>query len=134
MELEIHLLMCCSHDGVRPCMNSNLEPAHRETLRMSMSRSLTSAECCCHLVVLTCTSFPSSSPVSSTSDLGPKGRKSETSVTEMQSHRDIGPCGPNSRAVVPSISAEQPLSNYSGEQRERESITQCIKLDPIPAL
>lgn len=85
---------------------------------MSMSRSLTGAECFCHLVVFTCTSFPFS-PLSSTSDLGPKGRNSETSVTEMQSHRDSGPCGSNSRAVVPSISAEQPLSNYSGELKER---------------
>lgn len=86
---------------------------------MSMSRSLASAQCFCHLVVLTRTYFPFSFPLSSTSDLGPKGRNSETSVTEMQSHRDSGLCGPNSRAVVPSISAEQPLSNYSGEQRER---------------
>lgn len=86
-------------------------------------------KCVCHLVVLTkyitnqwVYSVPISSQLSSTSDLGPKGRSSETSVTEMQSHRDTNPCGPNSRAVVPSISAEQPLSNYSGTKTELEKI------------
>ncbi|XP_062242849.1 UPF0606 protein KIAA1549L [Platichthys flesus] len=50
----------------------------------------------------------------STSDLGPKGRSSETSVTEMQSRHDNNPYGLTTRAALPSITAEQPLSNYSG--------------------
>ncbi|CAN9506995.1 unnamed protein product [Ophioblennius macclurei] len=49
----------------------------------------------------------------STSDLGPKGRSSETSVAEMRSQRDNNPYGP-ARAALPSITAEQPVSNYSG--------------------
>ncbi|XP_024911440.1 UPF0606 protein KIAA1549L isoform X4 [Cynoglossus semilaevis] len=57
---------------------------------------------------------PGKSVRRSTSDLGPKGRSSEKSVREMQSHHDTNPYGPNSRAVLPSISADQPLSNYSG--------------------
>ncbi|XP_035855309.1 UPF0606 protein KIAA1549L isoform X1 [Sander lucioperca] len=50
----------------------------------------------------------------STSDLGPTGRSSETSVTEMQSQHDNNPYGPTTRAALPSITAEQPVSNYSG--------------------
>ncbi|KAM4743700.1 UPF0606 protein KIAA1549L [Anableps anableps] len=50
----------------------------------------------------------------STSDLGPKGRSSETSVTEMRSQREKNPYGPFTRAALPSITAEQPVSNYSG--------------------
>ncbi|KAG7483145.1 hypothetical protein JOB18_040602 [Solea senegalensis] len=50
----------------------------------------------------------------STSDLGPKGRISDTSLTGMQSHHDSNPYGPTTRAALPSITAEQPLSNYSG--------------------
>ncbi|XP_029702263.1 UPF0606 protein KIAA1549L isoform X2 [Takifugu rubripes] len=50
----------------------------------------------------------------STSDLGPKGRSSEKSVTEMQRQRDSSPYGPTTRAALPSITAEQPVSNYSG--------------------
>ncbi|XP_028257969.1 UPF0606 protein KIAA1549L [Parambassis ranga] len=50
----------------------------------------------------------------STSDLGPKRRNSETSVTEMRSQHDNNPYGPTARAVLPSITAEQPVSNYSG--------------------
>ncbi|XP_041848928.1 UPF0606 protein KIAA1549L [Melanotaenia boesemani] len=50
----------------------------------------------------------------STSDLGPKGRNSETSVTEMRSQHENNPYGPTTRAALPSITAEQPVSNYSG--------------------
>ncbi|CAG05712.1 unnamed protein product [Tetraodon nigroviridis] len=50
----------------------------------------------------------------STSDLGPKGRSSEKSVMEMQRQRDSSPYGPTTRAALPSITAEQPVSNYSG--------------------
>ncbi|XP_058485078.1 UPF0606 protein KIAA1549L isoform X2 [Solea solea] len=50
----------------------------------------------------------------STSDLGPKGRISDTSLTGMQSHHDGNPYGPTTRAALPSITADQPLSNYSG--------------------
>ncbi|XP_027871513.1 UPF0606 protein KIAA1549L isoform X2 [Xiphophorus couchianus] len=50
----------------------------------------------------------------STSDLGPKGRSSETSVTEMRSQREKNPYGPFTRAALPSITAEQPVPNYSG--------------------
>nr|XP_040017097.1 UPF0606 protein KIAA1549L isoform X2 [Gasterosteus aculeatus aculeatus] len=50
----------------------------------------------------------------STSDLGPKARSSATSVTERQSQHDDNPYGPTTRAVLPSITAEQPVSNYSG--------------------
>ncbi|KAM9764755.1 UPF0606 protein KIAA1549L isoform 2-T2 [Menidia menidia] len=50
----------------------------------------------------------------STSDLGPKGRSSETSVTEMRSQHENNPYGPTPRAALPSITAEQPVSNYSG--------------------
>lgn len=53
MELEIHLLMCCSHDGLGPCINLNFEPVNRETARMSMSSSLTGTKYVCHLVALT---------------------------------------------------------------------------------
>ncbi|XP_047187673.1 UPF0606 protein KIAA1549L [Scophthalmus maximus] len=49
----------------------------------------------------------------STSDLGPKGRSSQTSATERQSQHD-NPYGLTTRAALPSITAEQPLSNYSG--------------------
>ncbi|XP_062284149.1 UPF0606 protein KIAA1549L [Scomber scombrus] len=57
---------------------------------------------------------PGTSLKRSTSDLGPKGRNSETSVTEMQSQHDNNPYGPTARAALPSITAEQPVSNYSG--------------------
>eukprot|EP00064_Thunnus_orientalis_P005309 superscaffoldBa00000512_g5323 len=57
---------------------------------------------------------PGTSLRRSTSDLGPKGRSSETSVTEMQSQHDNNPYGPTARAALPSITAEQPVSNYSG--------------------
>ncbi|KAM9860637.1 UPF0606 protein KIAA1549L [Aulostomus maculatus] len=50
----------------------------------------------------------------SISDLGPKGRSTETSVTEVQSPHDNNPYGPTTRAALPSITAEQPVSNYSG--------------------
>ncbi|XP_054892822.1 UPF0606 protein KIAA1549L [Poeciliopsis prolifica] len=50
----------------------------------------------------------------STSDLGPKGRSSETSVAEMRSQREKNPYGPFTRAALPSITAEQPVPNYSG--------------------
>ncbi|XP_037304182.2 UPF0606 protein KIAA1549L isoform X1 [Pungitius pungitius] len=50
----------------------------------------------------------------STSDLGPKARSSATSVTERQSQHDDNPYGPTTRAALPSITAEQPVSNYSG--------------------
>ncbi|TKS70051.1 UPF0606 protein KIAA1549L [Collichthys lucidus] len=55
---------------------------------------------------------PGTSLRRSTSDVGPKGRSSETS--EMQSQHDNNPYGPTTRAVLPSITAEQPVSNYSG--------------------
>ncbi|KAM9366094.1 UPF0606 protein KIAA1549L [Symphorus nematophorus] len=57
---------------------------------------------------------PGTSLRRSTSDLGPKGRSSETSVTELQSQHDNNPYGPTTRAALPSITAEQPVSNYSG--------------------
>ncbi|XP_070821244.1 UPF0606 protein KIAA1549L [Chaetodon trifascialis] len=57
---------------------------------------------------------PGTSLRRSTSDLGPKGRSSETSVTEMQSQHDNNPYAPTTRAALPSITAEQPVSNYSG--------------------
>ncbi|KAM3625898.1 uncharacterized protein V6R79_019433 [Siganus canaliculatus] len=57
---------------------------------------------------------PGTSLRRSTSDLGPKGRSSETSVTEMQNQHDSNPYGPTTRAALPSITAEQPVSNYSG--------------------
>uniref|UniRef100_UPI0037E92C4E UPF0606 protein KIAA1549L n=1 Tax=Semicossyphus pulcher TaxID=241346 RepID=UPI0037E92C4E len=57
---------------------------------------------------------PGTSLRRSTSDLGPKGRSSEKSVTEMQSQHDNNPYGPVTRAALPSITAEQPVSNYSG--------------------
>ncbi|XP_035992312.1 UPF0606 protein KIAA1549L isoform X2 [Fundulus heteroclitus] len=50
----------------------------------------------------------------STSDLGPKGRSSETSVAEMRSQREKNPYGPTTRAALPSITAERPVPNYSG--------------------
>ncbi|XP_015229220.1 PREDICTED: UPF0606 protein KIAA1549L homolog isoform X1 [Cyprinodon variegatus] len=50
----------------------------------------------------------------STSDLGPKGRSSETSVAEMRSQCEKNPYAPTTRAVLPSITAEQPVPNYSG--------------------
>nr|XP_057945410.1 UPF0606 protein KIAA1549L isoform X1 [Doryrhamphus excisus] len=57
---------------------------------------------------------PGTSLRRSISDLGPKGRSSQTSVTEMQSPHDNNPYGPSSRAALPSITIEQPVSNYSG--------------------
>ncbi|XP_074469691.1 UPF0606 protein KIAA1549L [Sebastes fasciatus] len=57
---------------------------------------------------------PGTSLRRSTSDLGPKGRSSETSVAEMQSQHDNNPYGPTTRAALPSITAEKPVSNYSG--------------------
>lgn len=53
--------------------------------------------------------------LSSISDLGPKGKSSQTSVTEMQTPHDNNLYGPSSRAALPSITIEQPVSNYSGE-------------------
>ncbi|XP_056135359.1 UPF0606 protein KIAA1549L [Lampris incognitus] len=50
----------------------------------------------------------------SSSDLGPKGRSSETSVTDIQSQHDSNPYGPVSRPALTSVTAEQTLSNYSG--------------------
>ncbi|XP_034419444.1 UPF0606 protein KIAA1549L [Cyclopterus lumpus] len=57
---------------------------------------------------------PGTSLRRSSSDLGPKARSSTTSVTEMQSQHDNNPYGPTTRAALPSITAEQPVSNYSG--------------------
>ncbi|XP_077451224.1 UPF0606 protein KIAA1549L isoform X1 [Stigmatopora argus] len=57
---------------------------------------------------------PGTSLRRSISDLGPKGRSSQTSVTEMQNPNDNNPYGPSSRAALPSITIEQPVSNYSG--------------------
>ncbi|XP_013857342.1 UPF0606 protein KIAA1549L isoform X2 [Austrofundulus limnaeus] len=50
----------------------------------------------------------------STSDLGPKGRSTETSVAELRSQHEINPYGSTARAALPPITAEQPVSNYSG--------------------
>uniref|UniRef100_A0A671V6U6 KIAA1549 like n=1 Tax=Sparus aurata TaxID=8175 RepID=A0A671V6U6_SPAAU len=50
---------------------------------------------------------PGTSLRCSTSDLGPKGRSSETSVTEMQSQHDNNPYGPTTRAALPSITADE---------------------------
>ncbi|XP_061600395.1 UPF0606 protein KIAA1549L [Cololabis saira] len=50
----------------------------------------------------------------STSDLGPKGRSSETSVSETRGPHENNPYGPATRAALPAITAEQPVSNYSG--------------------
>nr|XP_020464047.1 UPF0606 protein KIAA1549L-like isoform X2 [Monopterus albus] len=50
----------------------------------------------------------------SMSDLGIKGRNSKTSVNEMESQHDNNPYGLTTRAALPSITAEQPVSNYSG--------------------
>ncbi|KAM8893547.1 UPF0606 protein KIAA1549L [Spinachia spinachia] len=50
----------------------------------------------------------------STSDLGPKARSAATSVTERQSQHDNNPYGSTTRAALPSITTEQPVSNYSG--------------------
>uniref|UniRef100_A0A1A7WG66 KIAA1549 n=1 Tax=Iconisemion striatum TaxID=60296 RepID=A0A1A7WG66_9TELE len=56
---------------------------------------------------------PKTSLRRSTSDLGPKGRSSETSVAEMRSQHESNPYGPTARAALPPITAEQPVSNYS---------------------
>nr|XP_061820198.1 UPF0606 protein KIAA1549L-like isoform X4 [Nerophis lumbriciformis] len=57
---------------------------------------------------------PGTSLRRSISDLGPKGRSSQTSVIEMQSPHDNNPYGPSSRAALPSITVQKPVSNYSG--------------------
>ncbi|XP_056268675.1 UPF0606 protein KIAA1549L [Pseudoliparis swirei] len=57
---------------------------------------------------------PGTSLRRSSSDLGPKARSSATSVPEMQSQYDNNPYGPTPRAALPSLTAEQPVSNYSG--------------------
>ncbi|XP_017260584.1 UPF0606 protein KIAA1549L isoform X2 [Kryptolebias marmoratus] len=57
---------------------------------------------------------PKTSLRRSTSDLGPKGRSSETAVVELRSQHEINPYGPTTRAALPPITAEQPVSNYSG--------------------
>ncbi|XP_077420649.1 UPF0606 protein KIAA1549L [Vanacampus margaritifer] len=57
---------------------------------------------------------PGTSLRRSISDLGPKGRSAQTSVTEMQTSHDNNLYGPSSRAALPSITIEQPVSNYSG--------------------
>ncbi|XP_037104326.1 UPF0606 protein KIAA1549L isoform X1 [Syngnathus acus] len=57
---------------------------------------------------------PGTSLRRSISDLGPKGRSSQTSVSETQTPHDNNPYGPSSRAALPSITLEQPVSNYSG--------------------
>lgn len=114
--------MCCGQGDFRPCINLNIELVHWVMVRMLIRYSLFHMECACHLVVLTkypvtlCFySSPISVQLSSTSDVGPKGRSSETSVTEMQSQHDKNPYGPTTRAALPSITAEQPVSNYSGK-------------------
>ncbi|KAM9817174.1 UPF0606 protein KIAA1549L [Neosynchiropus ocellatus] len=50
----------------------------------------------------------------STSDLGPKSRRSETAIVELQSQHDKNPYGLAKRATLSAISAEPPLTNYSG--------------------
>lgn len=109
--------MCCGQGDFRPRINLNIELVHWEMARMLMSYSLLHTECVCHLVLLA--KYFSDSGLflqfSSTSDLGPKGRSSETSVAEMQSQHDNNPYGPTTRAALPSITAEQPVSNYSGK-------------------
>lgn len=74
---------------------------------------------------------PISVQLSSTSDLGPKGRSLETSVAEMQSQHDNNPYGPTTRAALPSITTEQPVSNYSGKHNKEmtlhfKSNPQCV--------
>lgn len=99
-----------------------MELFHWEMARILMRSSLCLMMCGCHLVALTKYFIyshvyfsPISVHLSSTSDLGPKGRKSEKSVTEMQSQHDSNPYGPTTRAALPSISAEPPVSKYSGK-------------------
>lgn len=75
---------------------------------------------------------PISVQLSSTSDLGPKGRSLETSVTEMQSQHDNNPYGSTTRAALPSITAEQSVSNYSG--KHKEEMTLHFKSSPQHAL
>ncbi|XP_068173703.1 UPF0606 protein KIAA1549L [Antennarius striatus] len=55
---------------------------------------------------------PGTSLRRSTSDLGLKGRSSEMSVTESQHGNN--PYGPSTRVALPPITAEKPVSNYSG--------------------
>ncbi|XP_076002953.1 UPF0606 protein KIAA1549L isoform X2 [Genypterus blacodes] len=54
---------------------------------------------------------PATSLRRSISDLGPKGRSSDA---DMQTQHDSNPYGSTVRAALPSIAAEQPVSNYSG--------------------
>lgn len=110
--------MFCNQGDFRLCINLNIELVHREMGRMLMSPCPGSEGRVCHLVALAAHSFLSNlSKRSSTSDLGPKGRSSEKSVTEVQRQRDSSPYGPTTRAALPSITAEQPVSNYSGNQQ-----------------
>ena len=54
--------------------------------------------------------------LSSSSDLGPKERSVESSVTDVPSQHDGAPYVPVSRAVLPSVTNDQPLPlNHSGE-------------------
>ncbi|KAJ8349314.1 hypothetical protein SKAU_G00244440, partial [Synaphobranchus kaupii] len=50
----------------------------------------------------------------SSSDIGPKSRTSECSVPEMQSPHDSDPYGPLTRMPLPAVTADQSLSQYSG--------------------
>lgn len=127
--LDIHEVMFHSQGDFRPCINLNIELVHWEMARMLMRYSLCYMKCVCHLVVLTkyfSNSYVYAAPISvqlsSTSDLGPKGRSSDRSVTEMQSQHESNPYGPTTRAALPSITAEQPVSNYSGTTMHRRSV------------
>lgn len=120
--------MCHSQGDFRPCINLNIELVHWEMARMLMRYSRCHMKYACHLVVLTryfsnsyVYSMPISVQLSSTSDLGPKGRSSDRSVTEMQSQHESNPYGPTTRAALPSITAEQPVSNYSGTTKQMRS-------------
>lgn len=52
------------------------------------------------------------------------------SVTEMRGQHDSNPYGPPIRAALPSVTAEQPVSNYSGKdyfKRRSELLSQSMK-------
>ncbi|KAM6980605.1 UPF0606 protein KIAA1549L [Aplochiton taeniatus] len=57
---------------------------------------------------------PGTSLRRSSSDLVPKGRTTETSVTDMQTQHNSTPYVQPPRAALPAVTTEQSLSNYSG--------------------
>lgn len=124
--------MCRNQGDFRLCINLNIELVRGDAGSMLMRRSPGSVDCVCRLAALTVRLFFSSplSKLSSTSDLGPKGRSTEKSVTELQRQRDSSPYGPTTRAALPSITAEQPVSNYSGNHT-RTSLSLFYAADVI---